>query len=227
MSKSLEDKIVQAVDKAIKPYVVKEAYVAAPKKFTLSTEKLSDKVKRSKIDNFEKTIAALNKISAQLDGANLEESNSIDSQFRNLKMSESYAMNGAFLEAEFLSNISDLNSSISMDSLCYMRLSRDFGDFDNWQKNFIACAKASRNGFVLTGYSIYLKRYINFVIDDFSCGVPVACIPVLVLDVSKSAYFKDYVDDITSYVKNMMRELDWEEIEERFVKAEKVSKVFG
>lgn len=226
--KDLETRLNQAVDKVLKPHVIKEAYVTVPKKFKLTTEKLSEKIKRSMIEKFEKSVAALNKISASLDGANLDSAdNEISSNFRNLKMSESYAINESFLQAEFLENISDLNSNISMDMLCYMRLARDFGDFDTWQKNFIACAKSSRNGYAMTAYCIYLKRYINFVVDDATAGMPVASIPVIVMDVNKGCYTRDYVNDIDSYVKNMMREFNWKEIEERFSRAEKVAKVFG
>ena len=39
----------------------------------------------------------------------------------------------------YFENISDLNSTVSVDSLSYMRLARDFGTFDDWQKDFIAC----------------------------------------------------------------------------------------
>lgn len=227
-AKDLELKLSQTVDRVLKPHVIKEAYVTAPKKFKLNTEKLSEKIKRFILDRFEKSVASLNKISANLDGVNLEAAdNSISSNFRNLKISESYAINDSFLQAEFLENVSDLNSSISMDMLCYMRLARDFGDFDTWQKNFIACAKSSRDGYAITAYSIYLKRYINFVIDSADVGVPIACIPVIVLDVSKGCYVRDYLDDLDSYVKNMMREFNWQEIENRFAKAEKVARVFG
>jgi len=224
---TLDKNVFAAIDKALSP-LVQEAYVAVPKKFVLKTEKLSEKVKRSKIDNFEKTVALLNKISAQLDGANPKEvDNSVCSNFRNLKMAESFTINDAFLQAEFLGNISDVNSSIAMDDLSFLRLSRDFGTFDAWQENFIACAKSSRNGYVVTAYCLYLKRYINFIVDDASTGVPFASIPVIVLDVSPGCYVKDYMDNIGAYITNMMREFNWEEINDRFKRVEKITKVFG
>lgn len=223
----LEQKVFHAVDSALRSSL-KEAYVAVPKKFSLKTEKLSEKVKRSMLDKFEKTVSSLNKISAQLDGADLNEANnSINSNFRSLKMSEAYAVNDSFLSAEFLENISDINSSISMDNLAYIRLSRDFGDFDTWQKSFIACAKSSRGGYAITAYCIYLKRYMNFVIDDASCGVPIGSVPVIVLNVGKDCYSRDYLNNIDAYIKNMMVELNWTEIEKRFQNCEKLSRVFG
>jgi Fe-Mn family superoxide dismutase len=226
--KNLDKLVMSSIDEALKPTVLREAYVATPKKFNLKTEKLSEKSKKSRISLFEKTVENLNKVSAQLDGSDLESANNtVSSGFRNLKIAESYAINSSFLQAQFLENIDDLNSSISMDNLCYLRLARDFGDFDTWQKNFLACARSSRGGYAVTAYSIYLQRYINFVIDGAESGVPFSAIPVIVLDVNEGVYFKDYLNDVEAYAKNMMREFDWQVIEERFKKCEKVAKVFG
>lgn len=226
--KNLDRIVLSSIDQALRPTVIKEAYVVAPKKFSLRTEKLSEKIKRARIEQFEKTVEVLNKTSAQLDGADLEAANnSIGNNFRNLKMAEVYAINSAFLQGQFLENIDDVNSSISMDNLCYLRLARDFGDFDTWQKNFLACARSSRSGYVVTAYNIYLQRYINFVVDNAEGGVSYSTIPVIVLDVNEGIYSKDYLNDVESYAKNMMRELNWNIIEERFKKCEKVAKVFG
>jgi len=226
--KNLDRLVMSSIDDALKSTVIKEAYVATPKKFNLKTEKLSEKSKKARIEIFEKTVESLNRISAQLDGADLESANnSISSGFRNLKIAESYAINSSFLQAQFLENIDDINSSISMDNLCYIRLARDFGDFDTWQKNFLACVKSSRGGYAVTAYSIYLQRYINFTIDGAESGVPFSAIPVIVLDVNEGVYTKDYLSDVEAYAKNMMREFNWQVIEERFKKCEKVAKVFG
>ena len=226
-SNTLGNAVVSAIDNVLNP-ILHESYVTTPKKFSLKTEKLSEKIKAARIQHFEKTVGVLNKISAQLDGADLSAAdNSISSNFRNLKMAESYALNDAFLQAQFMENIDDISSSIAMDMFCYIRLSRDFGDFDTWQKNFLACAKSARDGYVVTAYSIYLKRYINFVVDDASEGIPFAAIPVIVLDVGKGVYSKDYINDVESYAKNMMREFNWHIIEERLKKCEKIAKIYG
>lgn len=225
---NIDNLVMSSIDAALKPTMIKEAYVAAPKKFNLKTEKLSEKIKKTRVEQFGKIVEILNRISAQLDGADLTVAdNSIASGFRNLKMSESYAINDSFLQAEFLENIDDVNSSISMDMLCYLRLARDFGDFDTWQKNFIACCKSSRGGYAVTAYSVYLQRYMNFVVDNASEGIPFCAIPVIVMDVNEGVYTKDYLNDVESYVKNMMREFNWTVIEERFKKCERIAKVFG
>ena len=227
MKSNLEREVFRAIDEALptkRP--LREAYVVEPRKFSLNTEKLSEKTKRARIDLFEKTVATLNRVSAELDGAILDDAdNNISSRFRNLKIAESFAINDSFLQGQFLDNISDLNSQINMDMLCYMRLARDFGDFDAWQKNFIACAKSARDGYAVTAYSIYLQRYINFVIDTADTGVPFSALPVIVLDVSEGCYYRDYLDNLELYAANMMREFNWEIIDDRFKKCEKIARV--
>jgi len=224
-NKNLENEVLKAIDEVLPAREnISEAYVVQPKKFSLNTEKLSPKVQRARINHFEKTVDNLNKISIEVDSANPENANKVGSKFRNLKIAEAFAINDAFLQGKFLDNISDLNSTITMDMLCYMRLSRDFGDFDRWQKDFIACAKSSRDGYAVTAYSIYLKRYINLVVDSADTGVPFSALPVIVLDVSEGVYYRDYVDDIERYIKTMMREFKWDVIDSRFKKCEKIAR---
>ena len=224
--KNLKSEVLRAIDSVLpQEKSLSEAYVVEPRKFSLSTEKLSPKVKRARIDHFEKTVATLNKISAEIDGANPENANKVGSAYRNQKIAEAFAINDAFLQGQFLDNISDLNSTITMDMLCYMRLARDFGTFDAWQKDFIACAKSSRDGYAVTAYSLYLKRYINLVVDTADRGVPFSAIPVIVLDVSEGCYYRDYVDNIEGYIKNMMREFNWNVIEKRFKKCDKIARI--
>ena len=227
MSKeNLKNDVLRAIDSVLPTKkALREAYVVQPEKFVLNTEKLSPKVKTARLQHFDDTVETLNKISAELDGANPENANKVGSAFRNQKIAEAYAINDAFLQGQFLKNVSDLNSSISMDMLCYMRLARDFGTFDDWQKEFIACAKSSRDGYAVTAYSMYLNRYINLVVDSADTGVPFSAIPVIVLDVSEGVYYRDYINNIELYVKNMMREFNWGVIEKRFKKCEKIARM--
>ena len=220
----VKNKVLSAINTVLDPNL-KEAYVTEPKKFDLRTELLSSKAKSTRQKDFEGFVAALNKISAQLDGADREGANEKSSDFRRLKVDEVHNMNAAFLRALHFENISDLSSKITMDMMCFLRLERDFGSFDSWQKDFIACGMSARDGYVMTGYSLFLKRYMNFVIDTEGINVPVGVLPVIVLDVAEGAYYRDYLDDRRSYILGMMKELDWNHIEDRVKKAEKTAKV--
>ena len=210
-----------------KEQALTEAYVTQAKKFDLRTELLSNKNKRAHLELMEGYIESLNQISAKLDAVDRSNVDPNSSEFRSLKVDEAYNLNASFLHGMFFENISDLQSQLQMDTLAFMRLERDFGSFDAWQKDFIACAMSSRNGWVLTVYNMHLNRYINVVVDLHSQNVPIASYPVVVLDCWEHSYYRDYLRDRKTYVHAMMKELDWEIIEARFKKADKIAKVMA
>ncbi len=206
-----------------KPGKLAEAYVVTASKYELSTEKLSEENKSAHQELMEGYAKALNEVSSALDTADRDNVNPNNSTFRNLKMDEVHNLNAAFLHGLFFENISDVRSNLAMDSLAYMRLERDWGTFDAWQRDFIACALSSRNGWVVTVYNFFLKRYINVVVDLHNVGIPFASVPVIVLDCWEHSYYRDYLKDRRSYVFAMMKELRWEKIEERIRKAERMA----
>ena len=230
--KDKEDNLSSEVAKAIREGLglpekktLKEAYVTQAKKFNLSTELLSIKTKEAHQKLFEKYVDSLNDISARLDTADRDDANSNNSNFRSLKIDEVYNCNAAFLHALYFENVSDLHSKINMDSLAFIRLERDFGTFDAWQKDFIACSLSSRSGWAVTVYNGFLKRYMNIVVDLHNINVPINCYPVVVMDMWEHAYYRDYLDDKKAYIFAMMKQFNWSVIENRFKESEKISKV--
>ncbi len=206
---------------------INEAYSVSAKTFDIKTESLSEENKKAHQELLAGYVEALNRVSAELDTADRDGANPNNSQFRNLKIDESHNLNAAFLHGLFFDNIGDVSSKITMDSLAFMRLERDFGTFDAWQKDFIACALAARNGWAVTCYNIFLKRYINVVVDLHCLNVPFGCHPVIVLDAWEHSYYSDFLKDRKSYVFAMMRELRWSKIDERFEKIDKMVKVMS
>lgn len=202
-----------------------ESYVTQAQKYNLNTELLSDKNKAEHQKLLENYVKSLNEISVKLDTADRDEANPNHCEFRSLKTDETYNMNAAYLHALFFENISDVRSVITMDSLAFMRIERDFGSFDAWQKDFIACALSARNGWAVMCYSMMLKRYINIIVDLHSQHIPIACVPVIVLDCWEHSYYRDYLTDRKTYAYGMMKEFDWNEIEKRMKKAEKIAKL--
>ena len=207
--------------------VINEGYVTQAAKFDLKTELLSSKNKKAHQELMEGYVDQLNKISAKLDTAPRDAANLNHSEFRSLKIDEAYNHNAAFLHGLFFQNISDMNSQITMDSLAFMRLERDFGSFDMWQQDFMACALSARNGWVVTAYNTQLKRYINMVIDLHSQNLMIGCHPVIVVDCWEHSYYRDYLKNRKAYVSGMMKELNWDVIEDRIKLADKIHKVLS
>lgn len=201
---------------------INEAYVAQTKQFDLKTELLSDKNKEAHQNLMNKYVETLNKVSAKLDAVDRQASNLNHSAFRQLKVDEAYNLNAAFLHGLYFQNISDLNSTVTMDSLSFLRLERDFGSFDIWQKDFIASAMANRNGWAITGYNTMLRRYVNTFIDLHSQNCMIGLHPIIVVDCWEHSYYRDYLSDRKSYVIGMMKELNWNVIEQRVKVADKI-----
>lgn len=202
-----------------------EAYVVQPQKYTLPTDQLTERTKKTHQAYFEQVAERLNTTTFKLQGADREGANADSSTYRTLKRDEADGINRVFLHGLYFDNISDLRSQITSDMLCFNRLQRDWGTFDRWQEDFIATCKSSRNGWAVTAYCYLINRYINIVVDEESSGVPFGCIPLIVMDMHEHAYFHDYLMDKQLYVNAMMLELDWQTINARFEKAERVGDI--
>ncbi len=201
-----------------------EAYVAQEKKYNINTERLLKDTKEAHFSLYRRHIKSLNITSAELDTVDRDQSNPRSSAFRSLKKSEIASRNSVHLHELYFSNIGDPRSLISFDMVTYMKLTRDFGTFNEWQWDFIACADATQSGWAVCAYDMYLRRYINFFIESNDCSIPVSCYPVIVLDVWEHAYFNDYQNDKDKYISDMMQEFNWNVIENRFQRAELVQK---
>lgn len=204
---------------------INESYVTQAGKFNLQTELLSTKTKKAHQELLEGYVKKLNEVAVKLDGCDKNNANLNNSEFRSLKVDETYNHNAAFLHGLYFENISDLNSQIAVDSISYMRLARDFGTFDKWQEDFVACCLSARNGWAVTFYNENLDRYMNTIIDLHSLNVMIGMHPIIVVDCWEHSYYRDYLKDRKSYIFGMMKELNWAVIDKRVIKANEIAKI--
>lgn len=146
------------------------------------------------------------------DELELEEANATYSKFRGIKRGETYALNGVILHEFYFENIGSINNLPSPDFIRY--ISKDYGSFENWEQHFIATAKASR-GWVILCYDPRSDRFRNISLDSHDLGNVCMSMPILVLDMYEHAYFLQYGDDKNSYIKNFMKNIDWQVVGER------------
>lgn len=204
---------------------INESYVAEPKAYSQVTEFLSQKAKDAHTELYKGYVDTLNRVSAELDTAPRTDADSKHSEYKDLKIDETFNLNATWLHELYFANCFDPHSEIYMDSKAYMRLERDFGTFEDWQKDFMACALAAGSGWAVCGYNMFLKRYVNTFVCGHNHDVMVGLYPLIVVDMWEHSYFKDYQTDKKSYLIAMMRELNWNVIVDRFVKAESVHEV--
>jgi len=222
-----EDIIKKAIEGAIPDFYaadaasLTEAYVAQPKHYDLPAESVSQQTKEAHLELYNGYVESLNRVAAELEAVQRVEANSRSSRYRSLKQDETYLLNATYLHELYFANGFDPSSDVYESSLACMRLSRDWGDFDRWQRDFYACALSAREGWVVTGFNTFLKKYATVFIDGHSASVPVGFYPTIVVDMWDHAS-KDFSDK-REYIVSQMRELNWDVIEERFLRAEKIA----
>ena len=202
-----------------------EAYRHDPKPFKQVSELVSQKTKTAHAELYKGYVDSMNKVSAELDTVDRSDANPRHSAFRSLKIDEVFNLNAAWLHELYFSNCFDPHSEVAMDSMAFLRIERDFGGFEDWQRDFMACALSSQNGWAVMGYHMFLKKYVNVMIDLHSGHVPVGFYPVIVVDMWEHSYYRDYLNDKKSYLISQMREFNWNVIEERVKKADTLGQV--
>lgn len=232
--KSLVDGLLKGVDveriikeslKKTTENILGEAYVSQPKEFSQVSEFISQKAKDSHEKLYKGYIEQSNLVSAKLDSVSRDTNklNSLHSDYRSLKLDETYNLNAKWLHELFFANCFDPHSELYMESNAYMKLQRDFGSFEEWQRDFMACALSCGNGWAICAYNLHLQRYVNTFISNNSQDVMVGLYPIVVMDMFEHAYTRDYMNDRKSYLVAMMREINWDVIEERVKKAEYIA----
>ena len=220
-SKLIDDAVAASVSS------LGEAYVPQNKSFAMTTDYLSEPSKKDHEALYRKEVSSLTRVSAELDGTNKIDVDSNHSGFRSVKKDEITLLNAVYLHELYFANCFDPNSELFLDSLTYTRIAADWGTFDAWMAEFEACALASRSGWVVCGYSMYLKKLINVFIDGHDSSVLCGLVPVIVIDMWEHAFQRDYGNDKKSYLTSMMRELDWDVIEDRITRVDALKKVMG
>jgi len=226
LNKQFPKKVNEITQKIIetKTFISEAVYLIA-KPFILKTEKLGTFTKDNHFNLYRSYIESLNHISPKIDTINkvMDSMNPNDSEFRRLKLDEQHNFNGIKFHELYFSNISDLNSQIRADSIPFIRLSKDFGTFEQWQLDFRSCGMVATEGWVVCYYDPYTKKYMNCVVEKHTENVPLLGIPVIVIDTWHHAWFKDYNADKKGYLNGMLQELNWSVIEQRMMIAERAN----
>lgn len=130
------------------------------------------------------------------------------SDFRALKLEETFAANGVYLHEDYFSVLGGEGQSSGDSGMLGEALSAEFGSVDAWIADFKACGMSAR-GWAVLAYDTNDGRLHNYIGDMHNQGGVWGAIPVIVLDVYEHAYFIDYGSDRKTYLEDFMKNLDW------------------
>jgi Fe-Mn family superoxide dismutase len=99
-----------------------------------------------------------------------------------------------------------------------------FGSYDAWaaELNRTAMSLAGGSGWAMLSYNLHTAELHNYWSWDHMHNAPTG-LPLLVLDMYEHAFHMDYGAAAAKYVEAFMQNVKWEEVNRRFLTAQKVS----
>ncbi len=157
-----------------------------------------------------------NEIEKKLETVDRAVANASYSEYGEMKRRETFNASGQILH-EIYWDVMGGNGKAGKALSVVGVLSKDFGSFDKWKEDFIACAKASL-GWAILCYDPSDKRLHNYLCDMHNNGAVWGAVPLIAFDVFEHAYYYDYGPDRAKYIEAFLSNLKWEAVEARFQK---------
>jgi Fe-Mn family superoxide dismutase len=162
-------------------------------------------------------LKSLLQIETELETADRSKANANYSPIRELKREEVHAMNSVILHELYFDGMSMAGGDPGEAAQDVLK--KRFGSIDKWVEDFKAAALSARGWAILALHPVSGKLY-NFVSDVHDVGIPVAGIPLVVIDCYEHAFYVDYKNKKGDYVGAYPKHIDWAEVDRR-VKAAK------
>ncbi|MFH0922812.1 MAG: Fe-Mn family superoxide dismutase [Candidatus Micrarchaeota archaeon] len=151
-----------------------------------------------------------NEIEIALETIDKTKANANYSQYGELKRKETFNASGQLLHELYWDN---LGGDGKPSGEILKAIESDFGSFEKWKADFLACAKAS------TGWAILCLdkgKMRNFLCDSHNQGAVWGANPILALDVFEHAYYHDYGPNRGAYLEAFMNNIDWKKADSCF-----------
>ena len=164
-------------------------------------------------------VKKVNEIEEKLKSVDISTANATYSDLRELKMEETFAINGVKLHEGYFDNMAkiDKQSLSILESKMGKLIERDFGSYEAWANEFKAMGLCAR-GWVVLGYDLDEKKLKNILCDSHNQGGVWNMIALMIMDVYEHAYFIDYATARKSYIETFFKNINWEEVNRRIEK---------
>ncbi|MBI4441569.1 superoxide dismutase [Candidatus Woesearchaeota archaeon] len=153
-------------------------------------------------------VKKVNEIREKLSKADLATANGTYSDLRELKVEETFAVNGVKLHEGYF----DIMGGDGKPNGPILKwIEADFGSFEKWTEEFKALGLCAR-GWVVLAFDLYDGKLHNYVCDTHNQGGIWGAVPLLILDVYEHAYFVDYATARKKYTEAFMAAIDWKAV---------------
>ena len=165
----------------------------------------------------------LNEIWEKLQSADRSKANQNYSEFRELKLEETFNYDGSLLHELYFENLKNQKSSVPED--LKKAIEKDFGSYEKWVEDFKATGTAFR-GWSLLVFDLNTGKLRNIGADVHNTNGIWNAIVILALDVYEHAYYVDFGPKRAGYLDAFMKNVSWGDVHNRYAKALKCYQVF-
>lgn len=95
------------------------------------------------------------------------------------------------------------------------RVSKDFGSYESWEKDFRATGAMRGIGWAVLYHDTMADKLFNVWINEHDAGHFAGCTPVLIMDVFEHAFMLDYGTKRADYIEAFMKAIDWKVVDSR------------
>jgi Fe-Mn family superoxide dismutase len=168
-------------------------------------------------------VAKLNEIWEKMQTVDRSKANQNYSEFRELKLEETFNYDGSLLHELYFENLH--SGSSSAPESFKSQVAKDFGSYEKWLEDFKATGIAFR-GWSLLVFDLNTGKLRNIGADVHNTNGIWNAIVILSLDVYEHAYYTDYGPKRAPYLDAFMKNVNWSEVEKRLQKAQKAYEIF-
>ena len=137
-------------------------------------------------------------------------------QFAEAKRRFGWEFNGMRLHELYFDNLTKDAKPLDLKSPLALQLTRDFGDYLAWEKEFQATGALRGVGWAVLAYDPAGQRTFNICVNEHDVGLLAGAKPLLVLDVFEHAYMLDFGLKRADYIAAFFKAIDWTDAEKRF-----------
>ncbi len=149
----------------------------------------------------------LNEVLEKLAAVDRSKANQNYSEYRALKVEETFNHMGIVLHELYFENLKDGRGTKPSDKLVGL-IEKNFGSIEKWKEDFKACGTALRGWAVLV-LDLSTGRLINNGLDAHNVNSMMNTIPLLVMDVYEHAYYADYGPKRAPYMDAFLENANW------------------
>lgn len=171
-------------------------------------------------NNYQGAVGALNLIEKRL-GVMVKDKDTPGYIYADLKREELVRTGSVVLHEHYFAN---LGGDGKTGGEIMTGIKDGFGSYEQWEAEFKKTAQglAGGSGWVILAHNFHTGELHNYWAWDHMHNAPFSR-PLLVLDMYEHAYHMDYGSAAAKYIDAFMQNLNWEEVNKRFVSAQKMA----